>query len=778
MRHANHLVALLALTLTAAASADMCVSRWTAGAKGPHPNTVKVESAADGDVITIDLSALPAGAEVHRARLYVGGPDPELRAPARLPKNAEPFFAGADVYMLKAAYSAGKAPQLAEQPVPAAGPHFECLDVTEVVRQWASGKAMNFGLYARNIPAWDQDATGLEIAWDAKGEKLPPQVTGVSVIHRAGQSFITWKDAEDKSAGEPVTWGHIRDYLRDADQPQVRYRVYRHDQPITPGTIAAAQLIAEVKPFSGYNVNSWSLERLVNQVMFSNEDQGELGKYGAFDGWGMWSPQGGRLVIERFAIEDGKPLPPATGLHVHSPDKPGKAYYAVTAMVDGVENCGDFSANVAGAVEEKPAPWQPVRQGEGGGFGYDFRGQRRCYVQWAGAPLAPRALAFNWSVHVPAAMLEKDFPADRKLPVELYFHGPGLTHARPPVKFIEDSIQIAPHDFPFSGWYGFNDAAGTLRNYAKSTVRAYTQRRIAAFMQWAQGQFPVDPRRVVAVGGDGAAMTALHQPDMLAYVLITGFENDALNAKTSSPFAVSWGPASPDIKDEKGLAEWNWAQPDVLLTGTKLPRALGKDQPAPPYCEASVPGWKTELPFFVIRGVTWGHDPGYVRGRGRLLFALQATGHGQWAHWAWGGRLQPPAKHSGLWQGVDLTNVTAFPAIAYSSADKEGEGSGNCNAGYTWKGVQDEAGKFEVTIAGPQGTFDVTPRRCQSFKLKPGEKVAYTVKTIPADARGGATTQPSEKTEELTAGASGLVTVKGVELVRGAAAVSITLSKK
>ena len=41
------------------------------------------------------------------------------------------------------------------------------------------------------------------------------------------------------------------------------------------------------------------------------------------------------------------------------------------------------------------------------------------------------------------------------------------------VKFLDRSIQLCPHDFPFSGWYGMNDAVGTLKNPADGVVRRH-----------------------------------------------------------------------------------------------------------------------------------------------------------------------------------------------------------------------------------------------------------------------------------------------------------------
>ena len=585
--------------------------------------------------------------------------------------------------------------------------------------------------------------------------KPPAQATGLSVIHRAGQSFITWKDTEDTLGDKPVTWGALRDALRKAeDSKRVCYRLYRHRKPIDATSVRDATLLAEIQPFSGFNVNSWSLERLINQVIFSNADRGELGVYGPFNGWNRESRQGERLVIPRFAIEDRTVLPAGTGLHVHSPAVAEKSYYAVTLVANGAENLTDFSAanSLAQPVEEAAAAWAPVEQPDTEPFGFDFRGKRRYYVTWVAPPLAPKPMYFNWSVLVPPDCTQ---PA----PVELFFHAPGYSYARPPVKFLERSIQICPHDFPFSGWYGYNELLGSPKSRQEGVVRPYTIRRTEAFLKWAQTRFPVDPTRIIPVGGDGAALMAVYRPELCAYAIITGFQSLQLDPKSAESFAEAWGPSSPQLKDENGLAEWKWGELDFLLCGKCLPSVVKKDEPLPSPAPATAPGMKLELPLFVCRGYSWGRDPAYGHGRGRLYYALQATRHALHAHWAWGGNLTAPQKFTGLWQGLDITRATPIPAITYSSADKEGEGAGHCNVGYTWQNVKEDADSFEVTISGAPSTFDLTPRRLSAFKIQPGETLAW--EALPSEVRG----QKSEpKLGQEKADENGLVTLKGLEL--------------
>ena len=572
----------------------------------------------------------------------------------------------------------------------------------------------------------------------------PAQVEGLKAFHRAGQTFLTWNDPEDAFGDKPVTWGQLRDA-----KPRLRYCVYRSDKPITAENLKRARLLAEVAALSGFNANSWSLERLINQTVFANDDHGELMKYGPFKGWSMDSPEGGQLLIPRFAIEDGKPLPPGTGLYVHSATTKGNAFYAVSVVADGAESA---PAALAQPVAEEPAAWEPVEQPSGGGFGFDFRGTRRFYVTWVAPPLAPRPMYFNWSVLVPPDCKE---PA----PVELFFHAPGYSYARPPVKFIERSIQICPHDFPFSGWYGYRDPA------QEGVVRPYTLRRIEAFLKWAQGRFPIDPQRIIPVGGDGAALIALHRPELFAYVLITGFEARQLDPKSAKEFEAAWGPRSPDIKDEQGRGSWAWGEPDVLLCGKPMPSVVPKTDPPPPP-EPEAPGNRTELPLFVCRSYSWGRNPDYAKGRGRFYYALQSTRHALHAHWAWGGNLTAPEKFSGLWQGLDLTNTAPIPAITYSSEDKEGEGGGHQNHSYTWSDVKEDADSFEVAIQGQPSTFDLTPRRLFKLKPKPGEKFRWETacQEVPHWARRK---KPEPKSGTIAADANGLITLKGLETATG-----------
>ena len=214
-----------------------------------------------------------------------------------------------------------------------------------------------------------------------------------------------------------------------------------------------------------------------------------------------------------------------------------------------------------------------------------------------------------------------------------------------------------------------------------------------------------------------------------------------------------------------GLSQWTWGELDYLLCGKRLPAVIRDGEPLPTV-ERSAPGWKTELPLFVCRSYSWGRNPDYGHGRGRFYYALQATRNPLHAHWAWGGNLTAPEKYSGLWQGIDVQNTTPVPAITRSSSDKEGEGSGQTNAGYAWRDVREEVDRFEITILGPEGTFNLTPRRLSNLKARPGQKFSWEAVYMetPHWNRGK---QPEPKAGLVTAGGNGLITLEDLKLVRG-----------
>ena len=718
----------LLVVAAASARAEPAAAGFGAGPQGPNPGSLKMADVEGGTLITVNLAALGKPAKVHRAR---------LAASRAAPKEADELAQDILVYAGKS--KAGK-------PLALAGPRFDCFDVTEALQAALGGGELN--LLVAFFPGWQADRTRLEVVYEGKAANLPPPVKDLQAFHRAGQTFVTFAEPAPLSADKELTYGQYRQLVASAKDDWC-YRVYAADKPIEPASILQARLVGQAGPLSCWNVNGRNMEYLIGQAMIQPEKIGELAENTnhLMYTWGPDSPRMDRYPLARLVVdEQAGPLPPGSGLFVNNPDAAGKRYYAVTSCRNGVENLV-APAVAAKPVDESVGPGLPVRQGEGlwGPF-FDFPGRRQVYVQWAAPPLAPQpSMYFNWSVLAP-----RHLPAGKLVPAELYFHSGNFSYAKPRQKFLLESVQIAPHDFPDSGWYGFNSSYGTLRSYKQGAVSNHTQRRIMAFLEWAANQFPIDRQRMLLPGGDGAAMLAMAYPDKFAYVLVNGFEGDVLEPKAALRFAAIWGPKSPDIKDGQGRGDWSWAMLDELAKNARQ-----------------------DLPLFVCRGYSWGpHVKGFAKGYGRFYDAMLAARQPLIADWTWAsGNLIKPSKYDGLWRGLDLTNQTPVPAFSKCSTDKNTEGDGQHNLPLSWGKISDAADAVSIVIpAGRGASFDLTPRRLQNFKLKPLQKVQWEATSEAVKGE----TQPAPQSGQIEVDQQGRLTIPGLKTGRGALTVKIT----
>jgi len=488
------------------------------------------------------------------------------------------------------------------------------------------------------------------------------------------------------------------------------------------------------------------MEYLIGQAMIKSDRLGELtgGYNSAMYKWGPDHPRMDRYPLARLVIDEkAGALAPGTGLYVASPARAGRRYYAVVSYRGGVPNTVDFGAgsSLGKPVAETVGPGQPVRQGQGlwGPF-FDYPGRRQVYVQWCAPPLAPRAnMYFNWSVLAPP-----DTKPGQKLPAEIYFHKPNFSYAKPRIKLIRRSIQLAPHDWPPSGWYGFNDAAGTLKSYRTGTVSNHTQKRIMAFLTWAEEKLPIDPQRIVLLGSDGAAMLALSYPDRFAYVLINKFSNVAVSQHPAASLIRAWGPRSREIKDAEGRSEWGWAMMDQVLLASR-----GRD-----------------LPLIFCKGYSWGpYVRGFAKGEGRFYTAMQKANQPIMADWTWAsGKLLSPDSYTGLWRGLDITRTTPVPAMANCSTNSNRESNGNVNLPITWQPVEEGPGKVQVALSSRSGgTLDLALRRLGKFRVKPGQTLLWEATS--AKPRRGETPEP--QSGKVAVDRDGLFVLKGLKIARG-----------
>jgi len=601
----------------------------------------------------------------------------------------------------------------------------------------------------------------------------PSADAGLRAIHRGGQTFVIFPEVDRLVEKEQITWGELKALLAQlSESRQVRYRVYRHTAPITVATLGGAERIAEVAPLSAYNARGRSVDECIAAVRRKATDDVELAKELArsdyFAGYTPDSPQMDDVVIERFAVEPGKPLPPGVGLYVHSPKKTGKAYYAVTLAVGGREDPASFKT-LPIPVAETVGPGEPVLQsGANVTVFYDYPGRRYRYVQWAAPPLTNQPSEYyNWGVFVPAG-----YDAAKIKRLSVFFHDARQRYLKPPWPHRQDTVLISPHDAPLASYgYGYNDALGTDKPPEEGTVRPFFARRVDAGIDWALKKFGADPARV-SVGGRGywggtaALQYGLKRPGKIAYVLAGGNPdpdpgqtpetfvmynwrpNDRPRTTPIGQIEAAWGKREWDLKTEDGASIWKVANLIAYVKNTNRP-----------------------LPYMTLgagsTSFTWKQQT-------ELMQAFRASRNAFMAQFYWGGSDFVGLPRDGFEPRTDRPLLATWP-LAYSPnaafMDKHfftgnrGYGGGcRLNNRVRWESetIVDTADRVEFTVFADRtvsyaGTSvcEATVRNAAAFKPDVGEKLVWTLTELAGQKK-------QLGTGEITVGKDGRIVLKEV----------------
>lgn len=194
------------------------------------------------------------------------------------------------------------------------------------------------------------------------------QVTDLKAVHREGQTFLTWREADSPVKEEALSFPKLRALSKELKEkgPKVQYRVYRSDKPIT--TVDGLTPVGETGPLSCWN--------------------------------GNWLPSGDPKetdLVPRYVIVEGQPpLAPGTGLYVHNPQGQGalRGYYAVMVVTDGKEDRTPGPGNtIKEPVVEKQGQGLPVLQSSKKVEEWNYQRvepEMRHYVRWEAPPHANR----------------------------------------------------------------------------------------------------------------------------------------------------------------------------------------------------------------------------------------------------------------------------------------------------------------------------------------------------------------------------------------------------
>ena len=716
------------------------------GPGAQHPDTLTVR---DG-TMRFDLAALPAGVRVERAILRVpfewayGRHDPVRLVPVGV----------------------------SEKPLPTQPPTHTCLNATEAVRAWAADAAANRGLQIDSAGRADLAKTTLEVSYVDDVPAPLPRVTNLRAEHRDGQTFLTWREPEDVVGRDTPTFEAFEEAVLGARaRRRVAYRVYRCRKRITPETLGEAEIVREVPEA----ISCWNLLAIANT---EHPQKGETKR----------SPlaQGNlRLdhVMTRFRLrDDAEPLPRSTGLAVLTAAEPGAWHYAVTVALDGREAVDALAPgeSLAGPVREEPARFPAIIYQRTRDPAAEHRRAPPVdvYVCWLEPPRVHKrrpieVYRVRWPDLPPGSAENR-----RPLYVNLGTYGGRAVGMSSPVwhgarRYVPGAVTIGLAE-EGTLWAGDHECLGTLRPLDDGVVWNHGHRRVLAVTAWAtkNPDLFVDPERVYVWGQ--FAGWALRHADVFAVVLSNGHNT----FKTSR---------------EGRKHYWRWGAPDhdTNWLGTSHLDYL------------DLAGWvrenpQTELPYWVC-APAYGAFPDHTLGDfgfkpwQEFLTAMAETRRAFAAVWMSNG--------PGLTDGVMRDMVPrirlhqSLPAFSHCSLDthpltddpkgsyrpgkydddfqKHADKEGGINLYQRWDtdGLVDEPDAWAVTVwlAGSDkddrynapadaATMDVTPRRCQRFKAKPGEVFRWTS----ARASDGEAVQSGTATADRW----GLVTLKGVRVTK------------
>ncbi len=571
------------------------------------------------------------------------------------------------------------------------------------------------------------------------------QVSDLKIFHNAGQTFITYKEVNPPAVNPEAMAKEVYDQVKKfTDQTKSCYRIYKSDKPIK--SVDGMKPIGEADP-----LGCWEWRR------FGSDYKSKTQK------------------SERFVIKDGEePLPVGSGLYVHNPLKEGSSYYAVTYVDEsGNENKTIGAGNSSSApLAEKPGRGEPVLQYQQNKD--DFNGVRNSkialYVRWESPPNASiENLPCGYLVGIPPN------PA-KPSPVEIGLHcwggspwngyGWWYGHLKQGGSFM-----IAPNQVPYDWWTGYNenfwDGPQNEQKWKEGKIRPYTTTRILSFLDWATAKYDLDPKRVhlggVSMGGSGVPMFAIRYPERFAWgVSWVGVHNPGNTPQYQGGYEYAYGKKAWDLDFEDGSKVWDHYNDCWYLR--KHPE---KDIPFIIFANGKNDigiGWPQALDFF---------------------HALQDTKQPHIFKWGMGDHGQRHAMPGNVYDArfiqMDIRSDRTLPAFSKCSLDDDpgtakkldtpivtpkgkkdifdGVHDGQVNAYLYWdtENLTDDPKKWEMGISldkkAPKDecSVDVTPRRCQQFKLKAGEKLSWTCKDssgktlaegqISADANGLATAE-------------------------------------
>lgn len=520
-------------------------------------------------------------------------------------------------------------------------------------------------------------------------------VTGITGVHRNGQTFLTWNVP---SAGG---W---------------TYRIYLSPKPLRrTSDMRYAALVGTVGD------STW-MDRRVSAL---------LGQTYAFS-----------------RDSAGPPLPESSGLFVNTAGEFGFQWYVVTAQQAGGAEDQTVIAGVnalGSPVLEQPAPPRPVWQrqlpSEYGGLAEDF-------VLWTSNRDTPFAKAMSsqngWPFH--CALVRGAAPPNNRL--FLRGHGRGgnflqATWGYEPSDWRLSVDDYLPNKDVASFYYGYHEKyvlnSSTNPTPQSGRIRGYTYARIIKFLDWALASFPIDPNRIYAMGhsmgGSFGVFLALTAGDRVAAVWANVPKLDLSDFRGSwlyeAMFTPMWGDTVTDLPTDEGIPIY------VRMRASSLAAHLGAREVAPILSFAgrsdSTVGWPEKVNFYAAM------EENRLGG----VHFWDQRGHGGAGGMDPMGGLEELFRYrlDRSWPAFSNASCNSYPGTGEAAT---GDSIGSINGYLDWDTtLVDFDDRWEVmlhtrdietrwgTLPAPgMLTVDVTPRRLQHFHPVPGQVLEWSVKRM------------------------------------------------
>jgi hypothetical protein len=406
--------------------------------------------------------------------------------------------------------------------------------------------------------------------------------------------------------------------------------------------------------------------------------------------------------------------------------------------------------------------------------------------------------------------------APEKHPVRVVFHGFG---GAPWTEGWSGEFRISAHDPMNTYWWGYADSLPGKPPGPGAKVPDYTMRRVLNLLGWVLETYPdADPERAYAdggsMGGAGAAMFGLMHARHASWINASIFQAIPRNHRPSRLAQLTglWGSPAQNLDSGQGMGLWDWLDLTRVLGNSPEARDQaiflkhGKDDATIHFGAVVTPSPLTQKTFYQALA---GARPGYLAiwDEGDHGPADPVLGGGWWQK-GWNPIFDAT---------TSVRRNQGFPAFSASSVDNDpGTGAGNgkqpwnAESGYAgtlavpgdtgWDGdiagalnrslrwdatkTVDTLDTFSVPItvldgsggAPPKAGYpttgdkldgtapvkvDVTVRRAQAFRCKPGETVVWSF-----GAASG----------KVVAGASGDVTLPALSVTTGWTVLSLSRS--